>query len=69
MAFFHNLKLKNRFATRLGIAIRARNEGMTVEEAWRYADELRPPNQEQIEYEAQLRLEAQAKARRDGVKS
>lgn len=62
MGFFKNLKLKNRFATRLGAALRARDKGMTIEQAWQHANELYPPTQEQIEYEARLRVEAQEKS-------
>jgi hypothetical protein len=69
MGFFKNLKLKNRFATRLGAALRARDKGMTIEQAWKYADELYPPTQEQMDYEARLRLEVQAKGRHGAFKN
>jgi hypothetical protein len=48
MGFFKNLKLKNRFATRLGAALRARDKGVTIEQAWQHTNELYPPTQEQM---------------------
>jgi hypothetical protein len=64
MGFFHDLKLKNRFATRLGAYIRAQEAGMTPEQARKYANELYPPTEEDLEYENRLRSKEELRSRR-----
>jgi hypothetical protein len=64
MGFFKNLKLKHRFATRLGAYVRATEAGLTPEQARQHARELYPPTQEDIEYEERLRLMEEKKSRR-----
>jgi hypothetical protein len=48
------LKLKFRVFKRIGAFSRAREQGMSVEEARAYSDSLYPPTAEDIEYEERL---------------
>ena len=57
MGFFGDLKLKIKMAKRVGAFSRARKQGLTVEEARAYSDQLYPPTAEDIAYEERKRQE------------
>lgn len=59
--FFKELKLKMRAAKRVGAFTRAREQGMSPQQARAYSDNLYPPTAEDLEYEQKLRFSASSK--------
>ena len=55
MGLFKSLRLKVKLTKRLGAFARARQQGMTVEQARQYVDQMYPPTPEDLEYEEKQR--------------
>lgn len=55
MGLFKKFKLKAKMMKRIGAFSRARQQGMSVEEARAYADQQYPPTAEDIAYEERKR--------------
>ena len=58
MGLFKNLRLKMKFAKRLGAYARARQQGMGDEQARQYVDQIYPPTPEDLKYEEEQRRKA-----------
>jgi hypothetical protein len=55
--FLKELKLKMRAAKRIGAFARAQKQGMSIEQARAYSDNLYPPTADDLAYEEKLRNE------------
>jgi len=62
MGLFHRLKLKNRFYARLGAFVRAREMGLSEDDARAYALRIHPATAEDLAYEDELREQGQGVA-------